>query len=344
MKKNVSKIMAILTTLTLSAGIPALAIDEVAPVKVEAKKSVGVLDPKPGIHTCSVTNMPANSACAGTINQNTWETMIQYGYMDMSTKYNGSTVIANTTNTKMSMSMAMAMLSYGVTDYFSLSAMIPTVSATMSDNAMGTMTQSGLGDISVNGKWRVWSDGDITTPPKSFDDLRDTGNSVALMLSVKAPTGENNAKSTMMGMTTRIADTMQLGTGSWDERFGVSYSKNMNPFWVHASAFYNLNNINSYGYQFGNKTSYNVAFQFEPMMNTVLGVELNGDTRNVDTKNGVLQANTGGSKLLLSPSVQYQIGDNWDIQAGYNIPVAVSVNGTGLGFTSGWFVGIRGTL
>lgn len=342
MKKNVSKVMAILTTLSLSAGIPALAIDEVAPVKVEAKKEVKIFDPKPGIHTCSVTNMPANSACAGTINQGTWEAMLKYSYMDMSTMYNGSNIVTNASNSRMTMAMSMAMVSYGVNDNFLLSAMIPTVTKTMT-GAMN-ISQAGLGDISVSGKWRVWSDGDITTPPKSFDDLRDTGNSVALIATVKAPTGENNAKMTMGMMTNRISDTMQLGTGSWDEKVGMSYSRNMNPFWVHASAFYTLNNTNSFGYQFGNKTEYNLAFQFEPFMNTVFGVELNGDTRDVDTKNGVLQANTGGSKLLLTPSVQYQIGDNWDIQAGYNIPVAVSVNGTGLGYTSGWFVGVRGTL
>lgn len=340
---NIRAILAACITVGV-ISIPALAVDELQPVKVEAKKSVGVFDPKPGIHTCSVTNMPANSACAGTINQNTWETMIQYAYMDMSTKYTGSTVVANPTNGKMSMSMTMTMLSYGVTDYFSLSTMISTISATMSDNMMGTSTQSGLGDISFSGKWRVWSDGDITTPPKSFDDLRDKGNSVALMLTVKAPTGENNAKTTTMGTTTRISDTMQLGTGSWDEKVGISYSRNMNPFWLHASAFYGFNGTNSFGYQFGNKTSYNLAFQFEPFSNTVLGLELNGDTRDANTQNGVVQANTGGSKLMLTPSIQYQWGDNWDIQLGYQTPVSQSVNGTTLGVTSGWFIGLRGTL
>ncbi len=315
---------------------------EVKPVEVKAKKSYEVMEPKPGVHSCSVTNMPANSACAGTIKEGSWETKLTYKASAMTKMYSGSTLVANPMNQTMNMSMAMAMLSYGVTDNLLVATMIPTVSKSMTGGMVSSV--AGLGDITLTAKWRIWSDGDITTPPQSFDDLREKGNSVALFAGVKAPTGNNDLIHTMGMGTMRNSEMMQLGTGSWDSRFGLSYSRDMNPLWIHASVFQNLTGMNRYGYKWGDKTEYNLVFQFEPWINTVLDLELNGESCNVSALNGTTVANTGSTKLFLTPALQYQFNDNWDLEAGYSIPLSWNVTGTQLMDDYRWFVGFRGAI
>lgn len=326
----------------LAFAFQAIAEEEIKPVEVKAKKSYEVMEPKPGVHSCSVTNMPANSACAGTIKEGSWESKLTYRSMTMGKLYNGSAQVTNPQNRKMDVSMTMAMLSYGVNDNLLVAGMIPTVSKSMTSTMMNA-NASGLSDISLVAKWKIWSDGDVTTPPRAFDDLREKGNSVALFAGVKAPTGANDVKNAMG--TARLLEPMQPGTGSWDYRVGASYSRDMNPFWIHASAFYNLNGTNSFGYQFGNRTEYNLALQFEPWINTVLNLELNGESRAADISNGTtLSTTTGSDKLFLTPGFQYQFNDNWDLEAGYSMPISMSVTGTQLADDSRWFLGFRGAI
>ncbi len=169
---------------------------------------------------------------------------------------------------------------------------------------------SGLGDIKLTGKYNF-----ITS---------DAGDQIALHVGVKLPTGSTREED---GNGNRLPPRMQLGTGSTDPFIGVLYTKNWHPFWFHANIHYTFTTINPDDYKYGDLLTGDLAFQYQAHRHLILNMEINEESAAKDTSHGVEVANTGGSKLFVSPGVQYKPFHGTVFEFSYQAPVWQELNG-----------------
>jgi nitrous oxide reductase accessory protein NosL len=221
---------------------------------------------------------------------------------------------------KMSMSMYMANAGYGVTDDLFCSVSIPSankesISIMKSNGAKTTTSTSGLGDISLMGRWRFWHDTD-------FD------KHLGLLGSITFPTGKYDT-------ALRSNPNLQLGNGAYGFTFGPLYSQHVGKFWFHAAATYKWNLKNSDDFQYGDCANYGVAAHFLPNTSDLIGFEFDGETV---LRNRYLDAellNSGKTawyyNLVYQRKILLLLGGNVNISALFGLPAYQKVNEIQLG-------------
>lgn len=109
------------------------------------------------------------------------------------------------------------------------------------------LSKTGLGDMSVQGFYRVWNKRSVVRKDKLLvNDLWIGGG-------VKLPTGKYEpADNDISGQS---ANLFQLGTGSIDFMLGMMYDIRLQDAGVNLSAAYKINTANKYDYYYGNKLS-----------------------------------------------------------------------------------------
>lgn len=169
---------------------------------------------------------------------------------------------------------------------------------------------SGLGDIKLTGKYNFFTS--------------DAGDQIALHVGVKLPTGSTKEED---GNGNKLPPRMQLGTGSTDPFIGVLYTKNWHPFWLHANIHYTFTTVNPDDYEYGDLLTGDLAFQYQAHRHLILNMEINEESAGRDKSHGTEVANTGGSKVFVSPGVQYKPFSGTVFELSYQAPVWQELNG-----------------
>jgi len=223
-------------------------------------------------------------------------------------------------------------LSYGVSEDLSISARLPFITRkNIRESELDGVTpeahthgdSSGLGDLVLLGQYRV---------------LNDAGRDVAGLLGVKAPTGKTDETD---NDGVRFETEFQPGSGSWDMLAGASISVSNGNLGYHANVLYNLTTEGSQATKIGDALSYNLALTYRIGENHAdhdhvheggtglqwdLSLELNGETRDETEIAGVIEPNSGGTTVYVSPGIRIS-ANGFSAFLSYGIPVVQDQNG-----------------
>ena len=218
-----------------------------------------------------------------------------------------------------------SVLGYGANSDLALFGVVPYVDRSLDitqGSARRTRSTSGLGDISVFGRYTVFR---RDRPGRT---LR-----IAPFVGLKLPTGEDD-ESDGLG---RLPQSVQPGSGSWDAFGGVVVTYQTLAFQIDAQASYKAN-TEANDFEFGDVARLDGSLQYRVwprelgagVPGFLYGVlELNLIHQDKNRIGGSDDPNSGGLSLFILPGLQY-VTKRWIIEAGLQIPVLQDLNGTGL--------------
>jgi hypothetical protein len=207
---------------------------------------------------------------------------------------------------------------YGLSDRFSVMARVPYSERDLTeveDGEADHASASGLADPEIYAQWRLWA-----SPFEGDVGMR---ASVYLVGGVKTSWGDNDV--TRDGE--RLDEHVQPGTGSTDWFAGVSGSYQLNPkSALFVSTQYRHTGRNDAGYQYGRTTLVNVAYErkLTTRWDAVLEANYRHAGRDEVDALGVLDEDTGGSIVYLTPRVLFDLGSGWVARASAQVPLTQS--------------------
>jgi hypothetical protein len=174
----------------------------------------------------------------------------------------------------------------------------------------GTFDASGIGDISLIGKYRFYR-----------RDLPFGRDQFAFIGGLEFPSG-----STSEGPGIKAAPPLQLGSGGVDGIVGVAAGTTRSWYSIEGSVRAKINS-EAKDFKFGNVLLYDLylAYQIYPEWPTPpaqlnFSVEFNGRTIGDNSVDGT-KVNTGGTVLFVSPGIQYIVTGNLLFETGVQIPI-----------------------
>jgi hypothetical protein len=220
---------------------------------------------------------------------------------------------------------------YGITDDLTLGLRVPYVlrSGVRSPNEDGDAVDklgspSGFGDVSFFGQYRFFH---------SADNL----NHASLVVALKTPTGQT-------GLVSRLGDNFethhQPGGGAWSPSVGLSFTRAMGSFSFDTSALYTIATTGAQKTDLGDIFGYNFALSYAfgaPARNNFFSssnnapwtavLELNGEWQDHQVADGVVDPNSGGHALFISPGIRYSGGKSWNTALSIGTPIVKDFNG-----------------
>ena len=218
-----------------------------------------------------------------------------------------------------------SVLGYGANSDLALFGVVPYVDRSLDitqGSARRTRSASGLGDISVFGRYTVFR---RDWPGRT---LR-----VAPFTGLELPTGDDDETDSFG----RLPASVQPGSGSWDPFGGVVLSYQTLDFEVDAQASYRAN-TKANDFEFGDVARLDGALQYRlwprelgsGVPGFLYGVlEANLIHRDKDQVSGTNDPDSGGLSLFILPGLQY-VTKRWIVETGVQIPVVQDLNGTAL--------------
>jgi hypothetical protein len=183
------------------------------------------------------------------------------------------------------------------------------------DGETGHARASGIADPEFSAQARLWSsrfDGDVGIRASLF-----------LVGGVKTGWGENDARAGGK----RLDEHVQPGTGSTDGFVGVSgfYQLDRRSA-VFASAQYRATGRNDAGYEYGDATLLNVAYEHKLGVRWDAVIEANFREAGFDEidRDGTRDADTGGSIVYATPRLLFDAGHGWVLRASAQLPLSQS--------------------
>ncbi|VAW60950.1 hypothetical protein MNBD_GAMMA10-251 [hydrothermal vent metagenome] len=221
---------------------------------------------------------------------------------------------------------AVSVLGYGLNSKLALFGILPVHNNSLSfNNANNTRTEqkaSGLGDTTLFARYIVLQ-----------QNQRGQNFRLAPFAGIKAPTGEHNKRDTS-GV---LPASVQLGTGSWDPLFGIISTYQTLDYQLDAQLGYQLN-TQANNVEAGDIARLDGSLQYRVWPGTLSGpvpgflyavMEANLIHQQRDRLNAISNKNSGGSRLFITPGIQY-VTRRWIIETALQIPVMQNLNGTGL--------------
>lgn len=243
-------------------------------------------------------------------------------------------------------------LGYGVTNDFTVGLRLPyihrdNIRAGHHSHAGGTVTNEaealgdsqGIGDLSAIGKYRFLNDS--------------RGNQeAAVLFGLEMPTGTT---SRINRGGERFETEHQPGSGSWDPLVGLAYTKRMGKTSFDTNVLYKIATRGAQATELGDQFFYNLAFSYRlrgsvgepaevhphrhadghahyhevpsPVGGTSVDLilELNGEWQDKLKIAGVVENNSGGNTVYLSPGIRISSMKNWAASASIGIPVAQNI-------------------
>ena len=208
-------------------------------------------------------------------------------------------------------------LGYGLRDNVDVFLVAPIVSKTSIDveehAVLGRKeTATGFGDLRLVGKYRFWQ--------KGFD--------AALLLGLKAPTGETSDKNPS---GKKFGPEQQPGSGSWDGTVGLTASKGLGPHLTLANALrYTTRGEGAQDETLGDVFHYNLGMSYalKPLgahPNASLLLELHHEWALRDHSREQDKVwDSGGTTILLSPGISVDLTDS--LAAFWAMPIPLYQN------------------
>ncbi len=216
-------------------------------------------------------------------------------------------------------------LVYGVNHKIALFGILPYRDIELNlDMGSGQITRSnhGQGDISLFGRYIFKQD---NQPGSTFR--------MAAFAGFKAPTGDNNSRDNLG----KLPAPVQTGTGSWDVFGGLVITRQTLDWQLDAQLSYRLN-TEADEFKAGNVLRLDSSWQKrlwpDKLSTGVPGflygvIEMNLINQRENTLNGVDDGNSGGTRLLLAPGIQY-VTRRWIVEGSVQVPVVQQLNGDAL--------------
>ena len=337
MKNKISLVAAVLATSAAVAG-PALA----------HHPGVGGIGGAGGIFTIG----------AGTLDEGQFAISAYIEYVRLK-QLSDATLLANIGNDVhglQSIESRTLAFAYGFTNDFMVSVRVPWVRRTgilegsQEDPADPAVVRdrgntSGFGDVTVLGQYR-------------FLNNSVSGTQAAALFGFKAPTGVTNLVDPFGEV---FEAEFQPGSGSWDGLFGIAMSQRVtSALSFHANVLAIATGTGTQNTNLGNRFLYNAALSYrlfgeassnpldayahaghshsgmptkapapvEPHPHVALDalLELNGEWHDFQRTAGVIDPNSGGNTIYLSPGLRLSV-DNWSSYVLVGIPVVTDYNG-----------------
>ncbi len=213
--------------------------------------------------------------------------------------------------TKMDMQMHMLGLMYGVTKRTSLMLMAPYNINDMDEvDNMGTrssMHSEGWGDLQLTSLTNIWMRHNPSTGRSDHINVN---------LGLSIPTGSIDKRDTMMGLPNqKLPYMMQLGSGTWDPKFGITYSRQYQKWSLGLQGNATMRvGQNDQGYRRGNE--YDASFWLARNLNRYFSGSLR--------LNGKRWDNIHGSDNELMPMMDPTNQAN--LQAGERVDALIGIN------------------
>lgn len=194
-------------------------------------------------------------------------------------------------------------IAYGVTRNFTMTLQIP-----YRFKEAETAATSGFGDVSLRAKYRFFQTTEVGLQ-----------HHAALLAGIKLPTGS----------TTKDP---RLGTGSVDFLAGLTASRDGRRYYTWGSLLGRVNTRGAGDRTRGNLLSINVAAGVRPYLpefydpDLLLLTEVNLELRARDTINGTGIANSGGTRLFISPGFWFTYR-NIAVKGGVQLPLLQDLRG-----------------
>jgi hypothetical protein len=149
---------------------------------------------------------------------------------------------------------------------------------------------------------------------------------VALHADAKFPTGQNNARNEGGDLK---EEHLQLGSGSTDFVIGVSITRDLGSGRLgFVDLRHRFNGENSRHFRYGDATFYSVGYSAPLAGATSYVIELNGRISKKDrNEDGSLDPESGGHLAYLSLSLRQNLGQNYGLVMGYQLPIISQLNG-----------------
>ncbi|UII20930.1 transporter [Fulvivirga ligni] len=184
------------------------------------------------------------------------------------------------------------------------------------DGTEQKVSNSGLGDVTLLANYMILNTGD--------DDQKMLKHTWMVGGGVKLPTGENDFQDNGV----LVNRNFQLGTGSTDFLLSSVYTVRYNKIGFNAETGYKINTRNSDDYLFGNQFHASGQFFYWQNVKSVAllpnaGLYYESAERHQDGE--VLQANTGGSAMLLTAGLETYV-KRISVGVNYKYPLSQKFN------------------
>jgi len=203
---------------------------------------------------------------------------------------------------------------YGFTDRFGMFARLPYSDRELTESGESTHA-AGWSDPEFYAQARLWS--------SSFEGSVGIRASLYAVAGVKTAWGEND----LARGGERLDEHVQPGTGSLDWFAGLSGSYQIDPrSALFVSAQYRETGRNDAGYRYGNVTLVNAAYEHKlgGRVDAVLEANYRHAGRDEMDATGVVDGDTGGAIVYLTPRLLFDAGSGWVLRASAQIPLSQS--------------------
>ena len=274
--------------------------------------------------TCSCAGVPLLTSINTSANEKgEWSISYTAENHQISDLVSGSDDVPDETGRDRSSFSQVLSASYGLTDHWSVSALVSYVKhkRIIGSSFLGGTTTYGMGDSVILARYTP-----LLITPFSRHEFS-TG------LGLRIPTGEDDFGSGFI-----VSEDMQPSTGAVGKILWTSYGYAFNQaatLRFNASANYTYNEENDREYAFGHE--FNFAFGFSHNLYNGFGYSavLRYRTTRSDRRFGFEIPNTGGEWLDFVPAVQYAFNNGLSVGLSGRIPVARNLNGV-LQFTTSY--------
>jgi len=182
-----------------------------------------------------------------------------------------------------------------------------------------TRKSFGFGDLTIRGKFRFFTSDE---PGKT--------TRASVIAGIKFPTGSSRKKDCFG----EIPRSIQLGTGSWDFPFGLVYTNVTLQREIDIVAQFKVNTKDKIGFKFGNIFRHDLSYQYRIFPKKVTAtssfiyavIEANGIWKQKNKNCAIVDNNSGGYTLFISPGLQY-VRERFVAEIAVQIPAIQKLNG-----------------
>lgn len=235
--------------------------------------------------------------------------VIKHMHVSKKSAYSGDEKVVDGKNRSMKMDVTKFVYRRGIVPGLDMRVVIPRVKKENSvmhpvSKRVYDNSNEGLGDV-------------VSFVRYALSDQR-KGDPVNLCVGagVKLPTGDTQRVfATPQGSAK--TPTMQLGSGSTDYLAEIGMTKILPHSRIDAHVTYKKTNVGDNAYEFGNKVTWNIGYNYALNPRIDIGLGLHGHHTDKHRSRGVEVAYTGGTFAYLSPEVHFRPNRKFDLSAGY---------------------------
>jgi len=263
--------------------------------------------------TCSCAAVPIlGSMQLASPKSQQWFLGTTYDFHDASELVAGSSTVPDRTGRDRTSQALIVELSRGLTEKWSVSAMLSAVDHDREVNG-NRASASGVGDAIVMVKYS----------PRSISLYSDTALSFGA--GTRIPVGVDDA--TRLGVD--LAEDMQPSTGAYGGMVWAYWAKALNDSKgarIYLGASHTRNGDNDRKYEFGRETTVTLGGTYQTQTPWGFNLELLYRKADRDQRASVEIPNTGGEWLDIVPAVQYHVTESLAFKAAATIPVSRDLN------------------